>query len=328
MRLLTRSLLCVTLLPALLTGALAGALAGEPAEPPELTRFSYTELHMGVPARLVLYATDEAAAQTAARAAYNRVARLDDIFSDYRPDSEIGRLVAAPPGQAQPISPELAGLLAQALALSTHTDGAFDITLGPLIGLWRETRRSGQLPTPEMVQATQERVGWRHIHLDRRAGTVTLDRGGLALDFGAMAKGYAGDEALRVLREHGVSRALFEAGGDMVAGDPPPGRGGWQVAVPDFGDGALTVSLTNRGLSSSGDTEQYVDLNGQRYSHVVDARTGLGSTLRQQALVVAPTGAASDGLATALTLLDHEERAATLANYPDAVALVRRAVED
>jgi thiamine biosynthesis lipoprotein len=261
---------------------------------------------MGVQARLIVYAPSQEVADGAARAAYARVAALEQIASDYRPTSELMQLCRnAGHGPVQ-ISPELFTLLSFAQALAQRTNGAFDVTVGPYVQLWRTARKSQRLPAPDDLDAARAVVGWRHLHLDAKHRTATLDMPGVKLDLGGIAKGYAGDEAIRILRQHGIRSALFEAGGDIVVSDAPPGKKGWDVEIVDP-NGTRTVELANRGISTSGDTEQFVEIDGKHYSHVVDPRTGIGLTERYAATVIAPNGTTSDALSTAATVVgpDH-----------------------
>jgi len=273
---------------------------------------------MGVAARIVLYAPDDATARRAARAAYARMALLEDIMSDYRPESEVRRL-AARAGAAVPVSGDLFVVLARAVDLWRRSDGAFDPTVGPFVELWRAARRTGRLPPRAELDAAARRVGSDKVHLDSVARTVRLDAPGMRIDLGGIAKGYILDRALDALRAQGVTRALLEAGGDIVLGDAPPGRRGWRIALPE-GD----TILANHAVSTSGDTEQFVIIGGVRYSHVIDPRTGMGLTSRREATVVAPDGVTADGLATALTVLDDERGARLLHSFPQAAARLRR----
>ena len=144
------------------------------------------------------------------------------------------------------------------------------------------------------------------------------------LDLGGIAKGYAADRALEVLQQRGISRALIEIGGDVRAGDPPPGRNGWRIEIAYADSANRFIELANQALASSGDTEQYVEIDGRRYSHVVDARTGLGLTSRIAATVLAPDGVTADALATTLTLLDPRDGALLLRErFPTAQAYLR-----
>lgn len=316
------------------------------------TRFEFSEVAMGVRARIVLYAKDEPTAQSAARAAYDRVAALEDIMSDYRATSELSRLSASAGGPAVDVSPELFYILTKSQELSRRSDGAFDVTVGPLVKLWRTARKSGKLPSKSELDAARRLVGWRKLHIEPEpstptalsrpgpgavskggqtstAGTARLDTPGMLLDLGGIAKGYACDEAIRVLRKQGISSALVEMGGDIVVSDAPPGKKGWEIEIENAPDPARkVVTLANRAVSSSGDTEQFVEIEGKRYSHIVDPRTGLGLTDRVAVTVIAPNGITSDGitsdgLSTAISVLG-AKRGKTLARaYKGVSAYIR-----
>lgn len=290
-----------------------------------LTRFTYTEYHMGVDARLVVYAPDHVAAENACSAAFARIAALDTIMSDYRRDSELTRLSARAGGPPARVSPDLFRVLRRAQEVSRHSGGAFDVTVGPLVALWRRARKSGVLPNPAEIERARSLVGWQKLRLDERARTVRLAVPGMKLDLGGIAKGYADDEAQRVLQEHGITRALVEMGGDIVVSGPPPGAAGWTIRVPNAGDnrGPADLHFAHRAISTSGDTEQFVLIGGRRYSHVVDPRTGQALTNRVQVTLIAPDGLTSDPLSTALTLLDEERRHRLLRAYPGTKAYVR-----
>jgi len=298
--------------------ALTGATLWARPAPAQDVRRQYAELHMGMAVRIVVYAADDATARRAARAAYARIAELEDVMSDYRPESEVRRL-AARAGEPVRVSDELFVVLARAVDLWRRSEGAFDVTVGPFVELWRTARRTGALPLRAALDSAARRVGSDKVHLDSVARTVRLDTPGMRIDLGGIAKGYILDRALDALRVQGVTRALLEAGGDIVLGDPPPGRRGWRIAIA-----AGDTILANRAVSTSGDTEQFVIIGGVRYSHVIDPRTGMGLTSRREATVVAPDGVTADGLATALTLLDDARGARVLQSFPQAVARVRR----
>lgn len=290
------------------------------AEKVELRRFEYTQVHMGVQARLVLFAEDSAAAETGARAAFDRIARLDDVMSDYRRDSELSLLVGRAGAGAVRLSADLFHALQASQRLARQSDGAFDVTIGPLVELWRDARRTGHVPPGSAVEEARARSGFGLLELDARDTTATLRVDGMGLDLGGIAKGFAADEALAVLRARGISRAMIEFGGDIVAGEPPPGEAGWRVTAP-LAD--RQISLAGAAASTSGDTQQFVEIGGTRYSHVVDPRTGIGLTDRIAVTVVAPNGMLSDALATALSVLGPDEGRRLLARYPDVEATFR-----
>ena len=279
---------------------------------------------MGVQVRLVLYAPDEATARRAAEAAFDRIAGLEDVMSDYRPSSELMQLSAVEAGTPVRVSEDLFTVLQRAQALARLSDGAFDVTVGPVVRLWREARRTRAMPAAQARAEAMERVGWRKLQLDAAARTVTLTVPGMQLDLGGIAKGYAADAALEVLEAHGVERALVMIGGDVRAGAPPPGEPGWPVQVAHADSAYRHLDLARGAVSTSGDTEQFVEIDGRRYSHVVDPRTGVGLTSRVAATVVAPNAFTSDGLATLLTTLGPERGLSLLErHYPEAEAYVR-----
>jgi thiamine biosynthesis lipoprotein len=296
-----------------------------------LTRFTYTQYHMGINARLVVYAPDRPAAEEACTAAFARIAALDSIMSDYRRDSELTRLGARAGGPPVRVSPDLFLLLRRAQEVARHSRGAFDVTAGPLIALWRTARKTEVLPDPVELKQARRLVGWQKLRLDAGARTVRLTVPGMKLDLGGIAKGYAADAAQRVLKEHGITRALVELGGDIVVSGPPPGTEGWTIRVPNAGDdrGQRGTSargdlrFAHRAISSSGDTEQFAVIGGRRYSHVVDPRNGQALTNRVQVTVTAPDGLTSDPLSTALTVLGREGHSKLLRAYPGTTAYVR-----
>jgi len=264
--------------------------------------YEYTQVHMGLPVRVAVYTANEGAAHDAARAAFDRIAALDRMMSDYRPDSELRRLT---PGTWIAVSDELFRTIERAVEIAAVTNGAFDPSVGPLVALWREARKTGQMPDRGALAAARARVGWRKIGLDARRRHVRLGARGMQLDLGGIAKGYILQAALRELRAHGIQQALLEAGGDIVAGDAPPGKGGWRIETPgaDAVFAERASRLTNAAIATSGATAQFVEIAGVRYSHVIDPRTGLGVTTGFLARVIAGDGATADALATALSVL-------------------------
>jgi thiamine biosynthesis lipoprotein len=268
------------------------------------TRFEFTAVHMGVPVRVVLYGRDSVSARDAARAAYNRVAELDRIMSDYQPRSEV-RLLTGRPREWVPVSEDLFAVLARALEIAAMSDGAFDPTVGPFSRLWRETRRSGQLPDEATLAQARARVGWRLVQADSTRRAIRLAVDDMWIDLGGIAKGYILQKAMEVLKDRGASVAMIEAGGDVVVGDPPPGAAGWSIAVPqaDPAFSARAAVLTNAAIATSGSSEQFVEIAGVRYSHVVDPRTGLGVSRPHAVSVIATDGATADAVATAMGVL-------------------------
>jgi len=294
-------------------GALLLFLAASRAVPHATgpNRFEFTEPQMGVPFRIVLYAPDKPTADQAARAAFGRITQLNDILSDYDTDSELSRLSqTAGSGRAVQASADLWFVLKRSQELAQRTDGAFDVTVGPVVSLWRKARREKRLPAPAKLAEALKAVGYRNLVLDPQCHAARLLVPYMRLDLGAIAKGYAVDAALKVLRARGVTRALVSGGGDMVAGDPPPGKRGWRIEVAPLdvtnAPPARFVLLANAGLATSGDLFQHLEIDGKRYSHIVDPHTGIGLTDHSLVTVIAPDGITADGLSTAISVLGPE----------------------
>jgi len=305
--------------------SVALATCSDTADDQGLRRHHYAAMRMGVQVRITVHAPDAAAAERACEAAFARIAELENVTSDYRPTSELMRLCAQAGGPPAPVSDDLFLILTRAQALSARTNGAFDVTVGPYVRLWREARKSGQLPSAQQLESARERVGWEKMRLDSCAKTVQLLVPAMQLDLGGIAKGYALDCALATLRQHGIGSALIEAGGDIVVGEAPPGRRGWRIEIANAKRQKRFVMLTNAAISSSGDVEQYVDIGGKRYSHIVDPRTGIGLANRMAVTVIAPNGMTSDSLATAGSVLGKKKGMKLIRSVPGAKAYIRRA---
>ncbi len=271
---------------------------------PPLERYQFGSFQMGTLFRIVLYAENETQALEGREAAFRRVRELDALLSDYRPDSELNRLCRAPAGTVVPVSQELFHVLRRAREISERTRGAFDVTVGPLVDLWRAARRSGRLPSDREVADARQRVGYEFVVLDEASRSVHLARDGMRLDLGGIAKGYAADEALEVLRRLGLGRALVDAGGDIRVGEPPPGEEGWRVGRSSGRSKPLLLS--DRAVATSGDDYRFVVIEGRRYSHVLDPATGLGLTESRPVTVIARDALTADALATAGSVMSPE----------------------
>jgi len=334
------------------------------AVPPEPARHEFSRLLMGVQARIVLFHEDVAVAEEAANAAFDRIAGLDAILSDYRVDSEVNRLCTfAGTGEVVPVSDDLFEVLKRSIEFSRASGGAFDVTVGPVVALWREARRSGVIPSRQEIDRAMQSVGWERIELLDDSGVPWANSGlpvaersidseprasealahgtqnqwtrrvrllapGMRLDFGGIGKGYACDEALKVLRAFDCSRALVEMGGDIALGDPPPGEPPLWIVLPADEDPEerwsplddpesfeRIMSLSNCGVGTSGDRFQYIEFDGVRYSHVIDPRTGWGVRDAHESTVIAADATTADALATAVGVLGIEAGAAMVDQF-------------
>jgi FAD:protein FMN transferase len=279
------------------------------------TRFDFSGPGMATTFRIACFAKDQVVAAKAAEACFQRVAELNAIFSDYDPTSELMRLCAPEAVYPFQVSAPMFDLLSRARALAEQSQGAFDPTCGHLSQLWRRARRQGKLPPEDRLRQAKEATDWRRITLHLESHSVSLVRGTL-LDLGGIAKGYAADECLCLLQQHGITRAVVQAGGDTVAGEPPPGEKGWPVTLRTDAKHEQEVILANRAVSTSGDLYQHAEIQGTRYSHILSPKTGLGLTGSIACSVFAPDCTMSDALATAMCVLGKDAGTALAAKLP------------
>lgn len=314
-----------------------------------ILRFEFRQARMGTQFRIVLYAPDAPTANRASSAAFDRTAELDDIMSDYRPSSELMLLCQRGGGPPVKVSHDLFYVLAKSQEVAKQSNGAFDITVGPIVRLWRRARRRHELPEAENLAQALELVGYNNLRLDPTARTAQLLKPGMLLDLGGIAKGYAADEALRVLKQHGIDRALVAAGGDIAVSGPPPGRTGWRIGIAPLvpldeakteskiqnrkskiengKDQTRYISLRDAAVSTSGDAEQHVEVGGIRYSHIINPKTGVALTGRSSVTVIAPDGITADSLATAVSVLGPEPGLRLIEALPGTAVLIVQQVE-
>jgi thiamine biosynthesis lipoprotein len=256
-----------------------------------------------------------AAAQEAAQAGLDEIARLEAIFSDYRADSEIGRLSR---GETITPSPETRAILAESRSWTERSGGAFDPTFGALYARWREARRARALPSAAELADLTARGGWQS--LAEEAGRLRVTRPGVRLDLGAIAKGWAAERVSALLARRGFPDHLVDCGGDFAIGGT---RGGapWRLAIPDpRGHGVRAILPAEPGtVATSGDYQRFFELGGVRYSHIVDPRTGWPPQGTASVTAIARAGA--DALATALYVLGPDRGLALVDRLPGAAAV-------
>lgn len=253
------------------------------------------------PPRQVMVASD----------ALDFVHRLEDQLTVYRDNSELQRINFAAHESPQPVEEKLFQLLQRCRAWAKTTGGAFDPTSGPLIHLWRACREEGRIPTDSEIRETMSRVGIGRVIFDESEQTVGFPVEGFQFDLGAVGKGYAIDRAAAHLRQEGVNDFLLHGGhSSLYASGDHYGQGGWPVGIknPLFtAQRYATVLLEDRGMSTSGSNIQYFRLQGRRYGHILDPRTGRPAEGLLSVTVLAPTAAEADALSTAFYVMGLEK---------------------
>jgi FAD:protein FMN transferase len=257
-------------------------------------------MSMGCAYAIVIYGPEAGALPRIVEAAFDEVDRIDRLMSHYKPQSPLSRLNREAARGPVAVEPELFDFIAECLRYSRDSGGAFDITVGPLMKAWGFFRGGGRVPADEELAELRSRVGYQHILLQERDRTIHFDRPGVELDLGGIAKGYAVDRVVALLRKAKVEAALVSAGASTIYGlGAPPGRKGWDVSVQDPVDPsrtALTVRLRHRALSVSGRAEKSFVSKGVSYSHIMDPRRGTPVPGVLSVVVLAETGTAGDAL--------------------------------
>lgn len=293
-------------------------------------RFEFTQPKMGTLFHMVLYAPSQLVANRAAAAGWARIDELNSILSDYDTNSELSKLSQrtndGPMAEPVHVSDDLYRMLERAMEAARLSDGAFDVTVGPFVRLWRRSRQLNELPTTRRVEEARKSIGYQFVKLDAKNHTVQLLAPRMRLDVGGIAKGYTSEETLKVLRLYKIRRALVGAAGDIATGDPPPGKKGWQIRLESLAaeqEPPVYVLLKNHyAISTCGDTERFVIIDGVRYSHIVNPLTGLGLTNRIGVSVIAPDATTTDWSSTAISVLGPEKGLAMIEKIPTAAARI------
>lgn len=263
------------------------------SSPGDLLRVELSDEAMGSTFTVVLYGSDQKQLEAAADAAFDEVHRLDRLLSNYQPASEWSEVNRTAGVRPVKLSAELFQLLSDCMTYSRQSDGAFDITVGPLMKVWGFYKGEGSLPRPADVTDALTRVGHRHVRLDAAARTIHFDRPGVELDPGGIGKGYAVDRMVDVLKRSGVHIALVSASGSSIygMGAPPTEPKGWRITIrapDDPHKTAAEVVLKDMSLSTSGSYEKFFWVEGRTYAHIIDPRTGYPARGTASVSVMAP----------------------------------------
>ena len=237
--------------------------------------------------------------QTAIAAAFDEFRAVDKLLSIHRPDSALARANAG--GK---LSPELAAVIQRALAISKETDGAFDPTIRPLADLWGFIKKEGyRMPTEAELQTVLTKVNFRHV--DLRNGRILFAAQDMSIDSGGFGKGYAVDRAIAALQHHGIQNAMVKAGGDLRVIGLPPGKNHWTIWLedPEKKGQRMPVKLRSGAMSTSGQYENYMMIDGRRYGHLLNPRTGKPIQGIAACTLTAPTCFESDAYATAAAVM-------------------------
>jgi thiamine biosynthesis lipoprotein len=306
---------CVTLF------ALAWFMAGARSQAQHpLHHYEATRLSMACVYAIDAYGPDAAALPRIVEDAFDEVDRIDRLMSHYKPDSPLSRINREAASHPVTVEPELFDFLAESMRYNRESDGAFDITVGPLMKAWGFFGGEGRMPSAGELAAARRHVGPSHVILNPAAKTVAFDAAGVELDLGGIAKGYAVDRVIALLKQRRIGAALVSSGGSTIYGlGAPPGLGGWDVKIQDPIDPrktALTVTLKDRAVSVAGRSEKSFESGGVRYSHIMDPRTGWPVQGVLSVAVLTSNGTAGDALDDAFFVMGPERSRVYLKTLP------------
>ena len=290
-------------------------------------KFVFEQSKMGSPFTISIFANDSVKAAKAANAAFHCADSLNQIFSDYLDSSELNRLNATS-GQNRyvPIFAAMLDIVKYSLEAAEESEGSYDISMGPVVKLWRKARAEKKLPDTDSLRIALQKVGYKFIHLDTVHQAVWLEKPGMQLDLGGLGKGHVAQAALKIIQAAGFHSAMVNAGGKIVMGDAPPGRNGWRIGItlPEEKEEIMPrlLLLKNTSVATSGDVYQHLDFNGKRYSHIIDPTTGLGITTQRTVTVIARNGTISDWLSTACSVLTIDKSIALIKTFKGAAILI------
>jgi FAD:protein FMN transferase len=300
--------------------ALLGSLALQRCAGDRPQQLSRSRILMGTVVEISVHGADPGRLEAAVTTAFAEMARIERLMQPAGEGSDVARLTASTQGAE--VAPETAAVIALGQQVAAASGGAFDMGLGRLKALWGIESEAPRVPTPEEIRQALAGTGPDGLRLtDRRVEKASPE---LAVDLGAIAKGYAIDRASEILRRAGVESASINAGGDIRLIGERDGRP-WRIAIQhprDAGRELAMLELADVAVVTSGDYERFFEKDGDRYHHIFDPRTGYPAGRCQSVTVVTPSAALADALSTAVFVLGPEEGLTLLRHFPEAESLI------
>ena len=286
---------------------------------------------MGTFARVVVVAKDLTAAEKCIDSALMQIRKVDESMSDYKSDSEISKINRNAFKEAVSINQPTYMVLQKSIEYSKQTDGAFDITVGPLVELFRKAKQQQSLPTQEEINDARSKVGYEKLKLDDENWTVQFTVEGMRLDLGGIAKGYAVDKAVEVMQGRGAIGGMVDLGGDIRCfGAPFKGRNYWIIGLqnPNTNKNStknevlLKLKMTNEAVATSGDYQQFFEIDGKRHSHIIDRKTGTSAEGLSSVTIIANKAIDADALATTVSVMGVEKGLELIDEIQDVEAIL------
>ena len=281
---------------------------------------------MGTFVKITAVAADEATINKSFTAAFDKLVAVDEMMSDYKPESELSKVNRDAFKNPVKISDELFEVLRASVEYSKKTEGAFDITIGPVVELWRRTEKEGAKPTEQELASAKARTGYEKLILDQQNKTVRFAVEGMILDLGAIAKGYAIDLAVEAMKETGVAGGLIDVGGDIRCfGVSPKFNNVWRIGMEDPSgakDMLQVIQLTDTAIATSGDYRRFVMIDDKKFSHIINPQTTKSAAELTSVTVIAKTAMQADALATSVSVMGQQKGLELIESIPDVEAIV------
>ncbi len=287
---------------------------------------------MGTFARIIAVAADSNTAKGCIEAAFAEITKIDELMSDYKNDSEISELNRDGFRRAVVVSKSTYEVLQRSIEFSKLSGGAFDITIGPLVDLWRSAAEANSVPTDAELSEACSKVGYELLYLDANETNVRFAVEGMRVDLGGIAKGYALDKAVEAMQKGMAIGGMVDIGGDIWCfGSPPTGQSRWRIGLQDSretgenvgtGKVLLVLELTDAAVATSGDYRRFVVIGGKKYSHILDTRTGYSRDELASVTIISQNATEADALATAVSVMGAEKGLALIETIPETEAIL------
>ncbi|MCD0464978.1 FAD:protein FMN transferase [Flavobacterium sp. ENC] len=278
-----------------------------------------TTLLMGSRFDITIVAEDSLTAETRIKETIAEITRIENLISDWKSDSQVSEVNQNAGIRAVKVDPEVFDLTKRAIAISKITNGAFDISFAALEKVWKYDGSMTEMPTPEQIKKSVEKVGYQNILLDSIQSTIFLKLPGMKIGFGSIGKGYAADKAREVMEGKGVKAGIVNASGDLTTWGAQPNSKEWTIGITnpfDTDKFVKTFSLKREAVTTSGNYEKFVELNGKRYSHIINPITGYPATGLVSVTVFGPSAEMANGFSTSLIVLGKEAGLQLINKYP------------
>ena len=302
----------------------------------ELKLFKKASLSMGTVFETTIYAPDKYIAEKTFNEVFQEINRLDYLMSNYKKESVLSELNRNASAEPTNCNKELASVIEQSLQYSDITDGAFDITIGPLMKKWGFFKKEGRIPGKEELESALESVSYKSIIIEEKTikslvknpgtvKTVFFKNPGTQIDLGGIGKGYAVDRAISVLKQNGINSALINFAGNIYTFGTPPGKDSWAIGLqhPRESEGLLgTFEIKDKAVSTSGDYENFFTIEGKRYSHIIDPRTGNPVKGIVSVTIVTGNATRADALSTGIFVLGLTKGMDLIEELPDVEGII------